>query len=232
MFPSNLLKDLPTMNRTSNRHGFTRTELVVALAVVGVLAVLAIPAMPGGLVKGKFTSTLSNEKQIWVATSNMADDGISTENKSIGWPGDLVASGTMQCKATDFVKVLIKNNYLKAGDLKIFSAQGVMPFKGSNVNKFSATPGPNNNCAFTIYCIQQSDTGSSIFLSTINATLNVSSTTFSLDKYAAPFSDEGYVVIHKEGSGVVFRKEQATKSQFQGTPCKMALSGTAALRAE
>lgn len=225
------------MKTNSNRHGFTRTELVV-VGVVAILWSLALPADMGHE-KGAWVQALSNEKQIYLATLSMEADRISNKDESVGWPGDLVASGTMGCKVTDFVKLLVNKDYLEPRDLRVFAAVGITQFSGSDANLFSATPGPNNNCAYTIYCVQESDTSSSIFLSTINATLNVSSTTFAINPKAAPFGDKVYVIFHKDGSsailkasGTIFNKPQATNPTLQGTLCKMALSGTAALRAE
>ena len=221
------------MKTTFPSHGFTRTELLVALVVLGVL-IFAWLAIPGGgcRVKGTQVQALCNAKQIHLATFCMAEDGIKTSNKALGWPGDLVSSRTMPCTVSSFVKVLVNNEYLKPNDLRIFGAAGIALFTGSDTNKFVATPGPGNNCAFTVYCIQQSDAADAIFLSTINATLDVSSTTFSIDAKAQPFGDKGYVIFHKGGDGQILRKEQAKKPNLQGTPCKMAFSGTAALRPE
>ena len=221
-------------NRTLPSHGFTRTELLVVLVVVGVVAILWSLAIPAdmGHEKGAWVQALSNEKQIYLATLSMEADRISNKDESVGWPGDLVASGTMGCKVTDFVKVLVKNDYLTASDLKIFATGGITPFKRKDVNQFIASPGPNNNCAFTIFCIQDSDIASAIFLSTINAKLDVSSTTFTLDPNARPYGDKGYVILHKGGDGAILRSQQGRIQSLQGTPCKLALSGTAALRAE
>lgn len=216
------------MNNNPHPSGITLIEILVVLCVFAVLASLAIPAMPGGLRKGPLTQALNNAKQIHLATFNMATDRISADDKSIGWPGDLVASGTIPCTVSDFVKVLVNNNYLKIGDLKIFAAAGVTPFKETNLNQFS----PVSNCAFTIYCIQESDNADAVFLTTRNAILNVSNTTFSLDPNSVPFGDKGYVVFHKGGDGAVLNKSQASNPKLQGSPCKMALSGTAALQAK
>ena len=158
----------------------------------------------------------------------MASERIATNNQSIGWPGDLVASGTMQCKVSAFAKLLVEHNYLKPRDCAVFAAAGVTPFRGSDMNQFSATPGPNNNCGFTFYCIQESDSSSAIFCSTINATLNASTGIFTVNPSTQPFGDKGYVILHKGGDGAILRPQQSDK----GTPCKMAGSGTAALRAE
>ena len=208
--------------------GITLIEILVVLCVFAVLASLAIPAMPGGLRKGPLTQALNNAKQIHLATFNMATDRISADDKSIGWPGDLVASGTMPCTVSDFVKVLVNNNYLKIGDLKVFGTPGFPFLEGSDIAKFS----PVNNCAFRIYCIQESDNADAVFLTTRNAILNVSNTTFSLDPKSVPFGDKGYVVFHRGGDGAVLNKYQASNPKLQGCPCKMALSGTAALQAK
>jgi len=219
------------MQTTQIPRGITLVELLVVLFVLFVLASLAIPCCTPALVKGQMTQSLSNEKQIHLATFNMANDRITDKNSAIGWPGDLVASGTMACKVTDFVKVLVKNDYLKPGDLKIFASAGIKLFTDSDANNFSATPGPGNNCAFTVFCVQESDASSAIFLSTINATLNVSNTTFVLDSNADPFRGKGYVVFHRGGDGSILNGKQAGRPAFQGTPCKLALTGTAALQA-
>jgi hypothetical protein len=65
-----------------------------------------------------------------------------------------------------------------------------------------------------------------------NVTFDISSTTFKLSANAVPFGEKGCVVFHKDGDGAILGKNQAGNSKLQGTPCKMALTGTAALRAE
>jgi len=215
------------------QRGITLFELIVVLAVLAILVSLLLPSVsPSGLGPGQMTQALNNERHIYQATLDMFNDGISSDDKSIGWPGDLVASGTMPCKITDFVKVLVEHDYLKTGDLKVFAASGVTPFADRNINKFTANLGSNNNCAYTVYCVQQSDAPEALFLSTINATLDVSSTTFKLDAKAVPFGDRGYVIFHKGGDGAILGKNQALRPNLQGVPCQMAISGTAALRAE
>ena len=216
------------MNNNPPPSGITLIELLVVIGVFAVLASLAIPAMPGGLRKGPLTQALNNAKQIHLATFAMAADRISADDKSIGLPGDLVASGTMPCTVSDFVKVLVNNNYLKIGDLKVFGTPGFPFLEGSDIAKFS----PVNNCAFRIYCIQESDNADAVFLTTRNAILNVSNTTFSLDPNSVPFGDKGYVVFHRGGDGAVLNKNQGSIPKFQGSPCKMALSGTATLHAK
>ena len=237
------------MKSTSSSHGFTRTELVVALVVAGAfIFILSEGTICLGppLIKSQMTQALNNAKQIHLATFSMAADRISTGEKGIGWPGDIVATGTMPCTVTSFIKVLVKNEYLKVDNLKLFAAPGITPFTGTDVNKFSAIPGKDNNCAFTVYCVQETDAADAIFLSTMNATLNVSDTTFTVDAKAQPFGDNGYVVFLKGGTGEIINLKRSPNphvaegvklrklipKEIQKTPCKMALSGTSALMAE
>ena len=220
------------MKTTKLCRGITLVEMLVLLTVLAVLVSLTFPFIDS-LAKGQQMSVLSNAKQIHLATFNMIQDRISTNNKSIGWPGDLVASGTMPCTVTDFVKVLVKGDYLKLSDLKVFSAPGITPFTGTSINQFCAKPGSKNNCAFTIYCVQESDPANAIFISTLNATLDVSNTTFSLNPKAVPYGEAGFVLIHKGGDGAKYKKSETTPAHSDRIeiPCKMALSGTAALEA-
>ena len=192
------------------------------------IVVLAIPLIQNNLKSGYDTNALINEKQIHLATFAMSTDRISTGDKSIGWPGDLVASGTMPRTVSDFIKVIVKNDYLKIGNLKVFAAPEVTPFTGLDINQFS----PTNHCGYTIYCAQEEDASNAIFLSTRNATLNVSNTTFSLKAIRVPYGDKGYVIFRRGGDGAILTKNQASIPTLQGSPCKMALSGTAALQAK
>jgi len=213
------------MKKILSSLAFTLIELLVVISIIAILASLAIPAITSALVKGQMTQALNNEKQIHLATFNMSTDRVSTGDSSIGWPGDLMTSASNQVKTVGgFVKVLVDNNYLKPGDLKVFAAAGVTPYTG---NSLATTPflskatGATNN-AYTIYGVTEADGASAIFLSTINATIAVDSATdatchFTLDTAKTPFGDKGYVIFHRGGDGIILSKNQASKVNLQGS---------------
>jgi len=214
------------MKKILSSLAFTLIELLVVISIIAILASLAIPAITSALVKGQETQALNNEKQIHLATFNMSTDRISTGDSSIGWPGDLMTSASNAVNTVgDFVAVLVNNNYLKAGDLKVFAAAGVTPYSGGDLSTttFYANPNnANNNCAYTIYAVGEADAANAIFLATNNATMTVSnstSCTFTLSPTTNPFGDKGFVIFHRGGDGIILNKTQAGKSNLLGSPC-------------
>ena len=67
---------------------FTLIELLVVIAIIGILAALALPAITGALARGQMTQTLSNMRQLHLATQQMALDGTTTGDPALCWPGD------------------------------------------------------------------------------------------------------------------------------------------------
>jgi prepilin-type N-terminal cleavage/methylation domain-containing protein len=206
--------------------GFTLVEMLVVIAIIATIAAFALPAITGALVRGQLAQAVSNARQVHLATFAMTTDGTQTGDAKYAWPGDLFASSDATVKITnvsDFVKRLVDNDYLKAGDLKVFAAPGVNPWNGgytkdaNGVGTFSPAYDGDKNCAYKIYKVTDKDPGNTIFLATKNFTYSGTAST-AINSTAAPFGDKGFVVFHKGGDGTFYKKQQATSKTILGTP--------------
>jgi prepilin-type N-terminal cleavage/methylation domain-containing protein len=208
--------------------GFTLVEMLVVIAIIATIAAFALPAITGALVRGQLAQAVSNARQVHLATFAMTTDGTQTGDAKYAWPGDLYASAdtTVQIKTVaDFVTRLVDNDYLKAGDLKVFAAPGVNPWVGAytkpadaaSKGTFAPAFDGTANCAYKIYLVTDRDPGNTIFLATKNFTYSSSQTT-AINSAATPFGDKGFVVFHKGGDGTFYKKQQATSKTLLGTP--------------
>ncbi len=69
-------------------YAFTLIELLVVISIILILVALAAPALFNTLTKGQMTQTLSNMKQLHLASQQMALDGMTTGDATLTWPGD------------------------------------------------------------------------------------------------------------------------------------------------
>jgi prepilin-type N-terminal cleavage/methylation domain-containing protein len=205
---------------------FTLVEMLVVISIIAVIAALAFPAISGALVRSQMTQAVSNARQIYLATFSMVNDGSTTGDARYGWPGDLATSTDPTVVVTtvsDFVQRLVDHDYLKSGDLKVFATSGITPWngkytapadaksKGALIPAFDAT----QNSAFKVYKVTDKDAGNVIFLATKNFTYADAQTT-ALDDKKKPFGEKGFVIFHKGGDGIAFKKQQATAKQLLG----------------
>jgi prepilin-type N-terminal cleavage/methylation domain-containing protein len=77
----------------SNRlSAFTLIELLVVISIIAVLASLALPAITGALVKGQITQTMSNYRQLYLATQSAEMDAASSGSTNVGFPANVGGS--------------------------------------------------------------------------------------------------------------------------------------------
>jgi len=199
-------------------NAFTLIELLVVIAIIAILASLAIPAVTGAMVKGQMTQTLNNERQVFLAASQMAIDAVSTGDQNLGWPGDLAKTDRTTGKITnvsDYVTRIISYDYLKPGDVtKVFSAPGVTPWSGtvSSGSGASLTPAfTNANNPFKIYKVTEQDGSDILFLASKNFTYGSE-----LDPKGVPYGDKGFIIFHKGGDGAILKKQQYNSTATLG----------------
>ena len=79
------------INKTSS--AFTLIELLVVIAIIAILAAFAVPALTKALAKGQMTGTVNNARQLYLAQFQMANDGASSGDSTLAWPGDITGFG-------------------------------------------------------------------------------------------------------------------------------------------
>lgn len=186
-------------------HGFSRTELIVAVVVGLALFTIVFMGLPllmhDGGIRAQMSLTLSNMKQLHLATQQMALDGEFTKNPALGWPGDTGGS------FTNWMRHLVPE-YLSTNDVAhILSGPGKVLPK-------DRIPSANEG-ALLVYAVNTNSPGNTVFLSTANFTNSPTGGT--LDPTAKPYGNKGFIIFHKAGDGAILQPRDAGNTNLIGS---------------
>lgn len=177
-------------------RGFTWIEVLVSLLIIGVCSLVFLPIFLSNYsghtqakVRGQLTQTLSNMKQLHLATEQMALDGSLKTKPTPAWPGDTGSN------LATWAAALVQGDYLTTNDLaKLLSVPGkILPP--------DKLPSVNTN-GVLLYAVRELSPTNAIFLATAN--FIPSPTGGTIDPQVKPYRDKGYAVFRRDGSGQIF----------------------------
>ena len=184
---------------------FTLIELLVVIAIIALLTSLSLPHILKALTKGQMTQTLSNARQLYLATQTVAMDAVTAGATAAGWPGD-EAEPSFSTWATALCSGSVSTNEF----CKLCSAPGV---------EVVSMPTSARETAFKVYPVQESSESDAIFLITRNATVHGSGhdVTITLDPTIKPYGNQGCIIIHRGGDGLILSPQQLNNSRVIGS---------------
>jgi prepilin-type N-terminal cleavage/methylation domain-containing protein len=193
-----MISNLDFMKLIKRLRAFTLIELLVVISIIAILAALALPAITGALTRGQATQTLSNCKNLYLATFNMVADGTTTYDEELSWPGDAGVNSW-----ANWAKGITENGYLSTNDFnKMLLAPGIKRAGDSD-------PQTSDPTAINLYAVTSASPMDAIIFSTANI-----EGVGDLDKTKLPYGNKLFILFRKGGDGTVYQGSQSTKADL------------------
>jgi len=180
-----------------NKKAFTLIELLVVISVIGILAALSFPALNSAIKRGQMTKTLSNQRQIQLATQTMTLE-YATQSSGSYWT---YKDGVVMT-LTEFTDELIVGQYLTQRDATILFSAPEVPA--------TIPASSEDSIAYKIFAVNNNTPNSTPFLITKNWENG------QLSKEAVPYGNFGFVYTKKDGSSAIGTATQAGNEDILG----------------
>ena len=183
---------------------FTKTEVLVVLALVAVIFILAWPTINSALTKRDLTRTTNNARELYLLGFRMATDGAAKFDSNRAWPGDYPAA-----TLAEYCNKLVQNGYVKLDDLqRLLSAPGAECT--ATMSGPPSTVMLSGKAAIKLYKVKASDPSNTIFAASSNYVYDTPLTSSTI-----PFGDAGFVAVRKNGDAGVYKSKLATSAGFE-----------------